>query len=412
MVYPANPREFLMAFKETLAGHFAGVGGIIAGLIIAWQLDVFRSVPWAIAVYPTVLTAKAVINGTFSGRLNTALHIGTLSPRFSGNMKTLGRMFQRIVALTLATSVVMSVVSTIFGSLFWGVTTASFSDILVVVVATMSLGMTLYLFTLAITFTAFKKGLDLDSVAYPIAATVADVFITICYALAVNLFFNFGYTGKYAILLIAVLPAVLMFYSLPRSIHEKGFSKTMKTSISAMMLVAVIASVTGTILQKISVAANLWNGNRALYPAALFAAYPALIELVGDAGLLIGSTATAKLALGLLEPYFSAMKNHAPQILGAWAASAVAFIPLSAASLFLTGTFGLPAFYLLTSVLLATNAFALIAMTLISYALAILTFKKGLDPDHLVIPIESSLAGTITSTALLAALFLLLHLGG
>jgi cation transporter-like permease len=63
-------------------------------------------------------------------------------------------------------------------------------------------------------------------------------------------------------------------------------------------------------------------------------------------------------------------------------------------------------------VLLATNAFALITMTLISYALAILTFKKGLDPDHLVIPIETSLAGTITSTALLAALFLLLHFGG
>jgi cation transporter-like permease len=106
------------------------------------------------------------------------------------------------------------------------------------------------------------------------------------------------------------------------------------------------------------------------------------------------------------------MKNHALQILGAWAASAAAFIPISAASLFLTGTFGLPAFYLLASVLLATNAFALIAVTLISYAFAILTFKKGLDPDHLVIPLESSLAGTITSTALLAALFLLTHSGG
>jgi cation transporter-like permease len=130
---------------------------------------------------------------------------------------------------------------------------------------------------------------------------------------------------------------------------------------------------------------------------------------VGDAALVIGSTATTKLVLGLLEPYFSAMKNHALQIFGAWVASAIAFIPLSAASLFFTGTFGLPAFCLLTSVLLATNAFALIAMTLVSYVFAILTFKKGLDPDHFVIPLESSLAGTITSTALLAALFLLLN---
>lgn len=412
MVYSASPSPFFTAFKETLAGHAAGVGGIIAGLIVAWQLGVFRSVPWAITVFPTVLTAKAVINGTFSGRLNTALHVGTISPRFSGNMKTLGLMFQRILALTLATSVVMSIVSTIFGGLFWGVALGSFLDILVVVVGTMSLGLTLYLFTLSVTFASFKKGLDLDSFAYPISATVADVFITVCYALAVNLFFNFGYAGKYVILLIAILPAVLVLYSLPRSVHDGRFSKAMKTSILAMMFVAVIASVTGTILQKINVVASLWNGNRAFYPAALFAAYPALIELVGDAALFIGSTATTKLVLGLLEPYFSTMKNHAQQIFGAWAASAVAFIPLSAASLLLTGTFGLPAFYLLTSLLLATNVFALIAMTLISYALSILTFKQGLDPDHLVTPIESSLAGTITSTALLASLFLLLHLWG
>jgi mgtE-like transporter len=329
-----------------------------------------------------------------------------------GNMKTLGRMFQPILTLTLATGVVMSAISALFGSLFWGIAPASFSEVLIVVLATMCLGLTTYLFTLPVTFTAFKKGLDLDGVAYPIAATIADVFITVCYALAVNLFFNFGYAGRDATILIAILLAVLALYSLSRIIRAEGFSRTMKTSIAALMFVAIIASVTGTILQRINVVAGLWNGNRPLYPAALFVAYPALIELIGDAALVIGSTATTRLVLGLLEPYFSAMKNHALQILGAWAASAFAFIPISAASLFLTGTFALPAFYLLTSILLATNAFAMIAMALISYALAILTFKKGLDPDHLVVPIESSLAGTITSTALLAALLLLLHLGG
>jgi mgtE-like transporter len=409
MVSQTNPRAALTSFKETLAGHFAGVGGLIAGLIVAWQLGVFNSAPWIIAVYPTVLTAKAVITGTFSGRLNTALHIGTLQPRFSGNMRTVSQMFHRILALTLVTSVVMSIVSTIFGSLFWGVTPAKFPDILTVVVATMGLGLTLYVLTLKITFAAFKKGLDLDGVAYPIIATVADVFITVCYAVAVNLYIKFGYTGKYAVLLIAIVPAVLIFYSWSRGVHQAGFSKTIKTSVLTMIVVAVIASVTGTILQEINVGATLWKGSSALCPASLFVAYPALIELIGDAALVIGSTATTRLVLGLLEPSFSGMKNHALQILGACAVPTVVFIPLSAATLLLRGTLGIPAFYFLTSVLLLTDAFALIAMTLISCALAILTFKKGLDPDHLVIPLESALAGTITSAALVAALFLLTH---
>jgi mgtE-like transporter len=310
----------------------------------------------------------------------------------------------------------MSIVSTVFGSLFWGITLANFSnvfsDILTVVVATMSLGLTLYLFTLSVTFTSFKRGLDLDSVAYPIVTTAADIFITICYAVAVNLYFKSGDAGKYTVLLIAIIPAVLILYSLSRGVHEIGFSKTIKTSVITIVLVAMIASITGTILREINVGATLWNGSSALYPTSLLATYPAVIELVTDAALVIGSTATTRLVLGLLEPSFSAMKNHALQILGAWTATVVAFIPLSAASLFLTGNFGLHAFYFLTSVLLAANAFAMVAITLISFAFAILTFKKGLDPDHLVIPIESALAGTIASTALLAALFLLTHSGG
>ena len=408
-----RPRASSTAFKETLTGHFAGVGGLIAGLIVAWELGMFNSFsPWVIAVYPAVLIAKAVMSGTFSGRLNTALHIGTLSPKLSGNMGFVGRMFQRMLALTLVTSVVISTVSTILGSLFWGITPRNFPVILTVVVATLSLGLTLYFFTLSITFAAFRRGLDLDGVVYPIVATIADVFITVCYAVAVNLYFRFGSAGETAVILVAIIPIILILYSLSRGVHEVGFSKTVKTSISTMMIVAMIASVTGTILQEINVGLPLWKGSSAVYPVSLFAAYPAVIELVSDAALVIGSTATTRLVLGLLEPSFFAMKNHAPQILGAWAASVVAFIPLSAASLFLTCTFGLLAFGFLALVLLVTNAFAIVAITLISYAFAILTFKKGLDPDHLVIPIESALAATIASTALLVALFLLTHAGG
>jgi cation transporter-like permease len=47
-------------------------------------------------------------------------------------------------------------------------------------------------------------------------------------------------------------------------------------------------------------------------------------------------------------------------------------------------------------------------MITVSFAVAILTFQKGLDPDNFVIPIESSLADTITT----AGLFIMLSLIG
>jgi cation transporter-like permease len=57
--------------------------------------------------------------------------------------------------------------------------------------------------------------------------------------------------------------------------------------------------------------------------------------------------------------------------------------------------------------LLTTNLIAVFIIVVISFAIAIATFRKGLDPDNFVIPIESSLADGITTIALLVALFLI-----
>ncbi|UCE97005.1 MAG: magnesium transporter [Candidatus Bathyarchaeota archaeon] len=46
-------------------------------------------------------------------------------------------------------------------------------------------------------------------------------------------------------------------------------------------------------------------------------------------------------------------------------------------------------------------------MTILTYLVSILTFKRGLDPDNFVIPVESSLADSVTSIALFVALLLM-----
>jgi cation transporter-like permease len=410
MTYSAKVNDFFAAFKETLGGHLFGVGGIIAGFIVASGLNVFQSVPWAIAVYPEVLIGSSVITGIFSGRLNTALHVGTILPRFSGNTRTLRRLFQPVLALTLVSSVMTSLASMLFGSLFWGVAFPNFLDILVVVVATMALGLTIYLIALPVTFTAFRKGLDLDRVAYPVVATVGDLLTTASYALMINLFFNLDYRGRYSVFLVAILPVLLMLYALPRSIHDKDFIKAIKASVLALVFVAFVANVTGTILLRMSAVAT--SRNAVFSQASLLTAYPALLELVADAGSVIGSTATAKLVLGLMEPYLFGMKNNAPEILGAWAASVIAFIFFSAASLLVTRTFALPAFSTFVCLLLVANVLALVATILIYSAFALLTFKRSLDPDHFVVPVENSLSSTVASAALLVALVLLSHPAG
>lgn len=395
MTHAINSKTFNRTFKEALIAYSFDIGGILAGFIVASQLNIFERSPWIIAVYPAILSARGVISGLFCGRLSTALHIGTIYPKFFGNTKSFYKLFETIVVITLGTSVAMSSFSMVFGSLFWGITFTDFPDILMVVVATMTLGLSLSLVTITIAFLTFKKGLDPDVIVYPIMSTVADIVITICYVLTLSMFF----LSRHSVFFVGLVLVILALYFLFKNIHEEEFIRTMKESFVTLILVSFIVNITGTVLRRINVVVQ---GRREVYTV-----YPALIDTVGDVGSVVGSTATTKLALGLLKPSFSDMRNHATQVFGAWAASITMFVFFSALSLFINGILTPFTFLVFTFILLTSNVIAITAMVLISYAISILTFQKGLDPDNFVIPIESSLADGVTSIALLVALFLM-----
>jgi cation transporter-like permease len=60
-----------------------------------------------------------------------------------------------------------------------------------------------------------------------------------------------------------------------------------------------------------------------------------------------------------------------------------------------------------TGQLLTTNVVAVAVMLFVAYSVAISTFRRGLNPDNFVIPVESSLADTVTTAAALLALALI-----
>ncbi len=395
MTNSKNSQAFSKTFREALMAYSFDFGGILAGFFVAYYFNIFQLYPWTIAVYPAILSARGMISGLFSGRLGTALHLGTIYPKFFGNTKTFYALFDAVIVITLETSIVMSGVSMLFGSFFWEVSPTGFFDIFAVVVSTMTFGLILSFFTMGVGFTTFKKGLDPDVIQYPVMSTVADIFITLCYIFTLSLYT----VSKYAVVLVALFHICLSFYIVIRDFRKNEFVKTIKESFATLVIVAFIVNITGTVLNRINA---LVEGRKEIYTV-----YPALIDTVGDVGSVVGSTATTKLALGLLKPSFSSLRDHSKQIFAAWAASLIMFLLFSALSLSVNNMFSFSAFLNFTALLLTANLFAAAAIILISYAVAILTFQKGLDPDNFVIPIESSIADSITTIALLAALFLI-----
>jgi mgtE-like transporter len=384
-------------FKETSLACLFDVGGLFAGFMIASQLGVFQRSPWAIALYPAIVSVKGVISGLLSGRLSTALHLGTVYPKFSGNTKSFYKLIEAMVVLTLATSATISVISILFGTMFWGITIADFSAILTVIVATMSLGLFITLITIKVAFISFKRSLDSDTIVYPAVSTVANIIITFFYIGVLNLYF-LGSLGKWAIILFGLINVFLVLIILHRNIREVEFVKTLKESMPTMLLVAFMVNIAGTFLVGIN--------NLAYWRKEIYTVYPAMIDMMGDIGLIVGSTATTKLALGVLNPSFSSIKNHAKNIFSAWITSLALFTVLGFLSLAINGV-SFQGISNLLLILAISNIIAFIVTVILSYEISILTFKGGLDPDNFVIPIESALADSITTIALFAALLLI-----
>ena len=267
------------------------------------------------------------------------------------------------------------------------------------VVGTMALGLALLGITIKVAFYSFKKGLDPDIVVYPVMSAVASIFITICYIVVLNVFFSFGSIGIAAIVILGAANLLLVLYLVPRNLHKSLFTKTIRESLASLMIVALIVNLTGTLLKGISRYANS--------RIEFYTVYPALIGLVSDVGAVVGSTASTKLALGMLQPKLSSIGNHAKNIFTAWTASVVMFILLAIAALLIHGVFTPAAFFSHVAVLLIANVISVALIVVLSYAISILTFQKGLDPGNFVIPIENAFAASVTSFALLVALALL-----
>jgi mgtE-like transporter len=376
--------------------------GLLTGILLVLYLDVLsiNEAPWALFLFPGILSVRGAVGGLFSGHLGTRLHLGTIKASFTKNTKDFHALFRVVITLTLVSGIAVGTGTWIFGLFLWNATLIDFIQLLTVITATMALSVFFVSpLTMVFSFLSFRRGLDPDIIVYPITSPVSDIINTVCYVLSLILFFMFGSTGRYLILLLDIIFVTFVVYILVKNLNETKFVEIIKEFLLTLVFVTVIVNITGSLLNRIG---GITNGQK------IYAVYPAIIAAVGGVGSIIGSTATTKLALGLIKPSFSSIKQHLNEIAGAWLASVVMFIIYGIVSSVMSGAETLGEMMMFTGQLLTTNIIAVSLMVFIVYAVAIFTFRRGWNPDNFVIPIESSLADTITTAAVLVALSLII----
>jgi mgtE-like transporter len=375
--------------------------GLLTGTLLVLYLGVLSidAAPWALFLFPGILSVRGAVGGLFSGHLGTGLHLGTIKPVFTKNTKDFQALLRVIITLALLSGVSVGIGTWVFGVFLWNATVIDFIPLLAVVIATMALSVVLVSpLTMVFSVLSFRRGLDPDVVVYPVTSPVSDIVNTSCYVLSLALFFLFGSFGRYLIWILDIIFIAFVVYILAKNIGETNFVGVIREFLLTLLFVTVIVNITGTLLNKIT---RITSGK------AIYAVYPAIIATIGGVGSIIGSTATTKLALGLIKPSFSSIKQHTSEIGGAWLASMIMFVVYALLSSFISGATTLGELTIFASQLLTTNVFAVSIMVFIAYAVAIFTFRRGWNPDNFVVPIESSLADTMTTAAVIIALALI-----
>jgi cation transporter-like permease len=376
--------------------------GLLTGTLLVLYLGIFSidEAPWALFLFPGILSVRGAVGGLFSGHLGTGLHLGTIKPVFTKNTDDFQTLLRVIVTLALVSGISVGVGTWVFGVFLWNAAIIDFLPLMAVIIATMALSVVFVSpLTMVFAVLSFRRGLDPDVVVYPVTSPVSDIINTSCYVLSLALFFLFGSLGHYLIWILDIVFVCFVVYIFIKNVSNTNFVGIIREFLLTLFFVTIIVNVTGSLLNRITGVAS---------GTAIYAVYPAIIATVGGVGSIIGSTATTKLALGLIKPSFSSLKEHIDAVGGAWLASIIMFVLYALLSVFVSGITTLDTLTSFTGQLLVTNIIAVSIMIIIAYAVAIFTFRRGWNPDNFVIPIESSLADTITTGAVLIVLALII----
>jgi mgtE-like transporter len=382
-------------FKIFLESIFSLINtplGLVAGVIFTmFYTSLIRFRRWSIAIYPTVLTTKGVINGILAGRLSTGLHMGLINPSLTKNTKYFHAILSSLLTLSLLSSLLTSFIAFI-------VTSAPAEDLNMIIftciaIQAISLGL-INPATAIIAFIAYRKGLDPDISLYPLSSSIADVLSTISYVISLITIFWFNIAGIITIYIIGLIAIFFSCINTYKFRDEKEYWKTLRESLLAVVIATLIAMISGYSLLQIERQLEEAHG--------VLLIYPALIDSLGDIAASFGSITTTRLHLGLIEAKIGGIRRQLSDLVQIWFSGLTYY-----------AIYGLTAHLIdrsLKSFFIVIASFSMVSplIILLVYSIAILTFKKGLDPDNFVIPIETSVTDAMI-TVCLAILIILLH---
>lgn len=391
---PGGLAEHLPLMGQSLLVFTSNIGGILSGLIFAVFFSILQD-PILLMLFPAILTLRGDVNGILSSKLGTLLHTGRILPSLKGNTRDFETLLQSIFVFTFQDMLLLGLLAFAANLALGRVDLASLPLFILIPGLTGGISVAISeIITSALAIFTFRKGLDPDVLTYPVTSTINDVMVAFVYFTVSWLMLTKTLPRFFSVLIFTAIGVFSLFFAL-RNRNRDVFKKMFVEATPVIFASLSIGIVNGLILAG-------FKSEIGKYPGVLIV-YPVLMSALGNIGAIIGATTTTKLFLGELEAKLTTIGGALKGLIPIEGAAFLLHIVYGLLGVLLSEKTGLtvPTLKIL-GITLTSNLITFPAIFIVAYLIAIMTFKKGLDPDNFVIPLETSIADSLATISISA----------
>jgi len=361
---------------------------LVAGITLGSISHTLLVLPGLFILIPAAVGMRGTIFGAIGARFGTSTHAGLFDVTWRRN----GILYQNVfvgVVTTFSSSLLLAALAKLSAEAF-GLTSISFFDFVTISVLGGVLGSAAIMgLTLGLSVLAYRRGYDLDTVSTPLVTASGDM-VTVPTLYLATFLVRFHYVN----LTVAILSIVVCLYATIRgALTDLPLARRAILEMAAVILLTPLLDIlAGTVVEPRLHRFALFTG--------LLVIIPPLVSDAGALGGILSSRLSSKLHLGVLSPRGW---PEGPAFLDASLVMGFGIVAFSAVgvlgyvySLFVGRSLG--PMVMIGGTLVAGMISTIIAIV-VSYYVAVWTWRFGLDPDNHAVPIITSvmdLAGVIT----------------
>ena len=400
------PAKFVVYIKEFLADtdsvlkeslialSICAVGDLCAGIILGNMEFFLKTYPGLMVIIPGAIGMRGNIFGSFGSRLSTHLHIGTLSPEFKRS-DILDENITASLILTMVLSVLLAVIAKIICILFNFESISLYDFVMISFIAGLFSTIIMLPITMFISLKSFEGGWDPDNITTPFIAAVGDFFTLPAIILSVMTVNFIGFHPMVKMILFVIIIIITLASLISGYTADNEVRHIVRQSTPVLFFCSILGTVAGGILNN-SISTLLKN-------QTLLTLVPLFSGESGGLVSILGARLSSGLHSGLIDPVLRP-KKHTMENFIAIVTLAIVMYPLigflAESSTVAFGNLGV-GFPQSLSISLIAGMILILIMLLVVFYISTISYRRGLDPDNIVIPLSTSLTDSISTLILI-----------